>query len=88
MKLRNPHVTARIHSTGKINVQGSTSEEAAKKSVRRVGRCLQRLGFKVRIKDFRISNVLAVVNFPFGVDLVSFYNEFTGREYNSTAFVS
>lgn len=72
MKMRNPTVTAGIRSSGKITLIGCTSEADCKKAARRVARCLQKLGFKVRISGFRIVNVLGNVNFPFGIKLVPF----------------
>jgi len=72
MRIRNPQATATIRSSGHITVTGSTSEEDAKKACRRVGRCLQKLGFNVRMRRFRITNVLGNVTLPFGIKLVPF----------------
>lgn len=72
MKLRNPNATATIWSSGKITVTGSTSEDDAKKSARRVARILQKMGYKIRMTGFRIVNVLGIVNLPFGIKLTNF----------------
>uniref|UniRef100_A0A087XYH4 TBP-like 1 n=1 Tax=Poecilia formosa TaxID=48698 RepID=A0A087XYH4_POEFO len=47
-------------------------EEEAKLGARRLARCLQKLGFKVRFSAFRVVNVLAVCSMPFAVHLVDF----------------
>lgn len=72
MRLRNPKCTANIWSSGKITVTGSQSEDAAKKSSRRIARILQKLGFRVRFCNFRIVNVLGIVNLPFGIKIAQF----------------
>ena len=72
MKLRNPSSTASIWSSGKITITGNTSEEDSRKTARRVGRILQRLGFKVKLSRFRVVNVLGIVNLPFGIKLTAF----------------
>uniref|UniRef100_A0A3B5LAX5 TATA box-binding protein-like 1 n=1 Tax=Xiphophorus couchianus TaxID=32473 RepID=A0A3B5LAX5_9TELE len=72
MKLRKPKITASIWSSGKIICTGATSEEEAKLGARRLARCLQKLGFKVRFSAFRVVNVLAVCSMPFAVHLVDF----------------
>uniref|UniRef100_A0AAY4D004 TATA box-binding protein-like 1 n=1 Tax=Denticeps clupeoides TaxID=299321 RepID=A0AAY4D004_9TELE len=72
MKLRKPRITASIWSSGKIICTGATSEEEAKIGARRLARCLQKLGFKVRFSDFRVVNVLAVCSMPFQIHLIQF----------------
>uniref|UniRef100_A0A3Q3WQW3 TATA box-binding protein-like 1 n=1 Tax=Mola mola TaxID=94237 RepID=A0A3Q3WQW3_MOLML len=66
MKLRKPKITASIWSSGKIICTG------AKLGARRLARCLQKLGFKVRFSAFKIVNVLAVCSMPFAVHLTDF----------------
>ncbi|KAG7234738.1 hypothetical protein INR49_004071 [Caranx melampygus] len=72
MKLRKPKITASIWSSGKIICTGATSEDEAKLGARRLARCLQKLGFKVRFSAFRVVNVLAVCSMPFAVHLIDF----------------
>ncbi|XP_006625954.1 TATA box-binding protein-like 1 [Lepisosteus oculatus] len=72
MKLRKPRITASIWSSGKIICTGATSEEEAKSGARRLARCLQKLGFKVKFTDFKIVNVLAVCSMPFEIRLPEF----------------
>uniref|UniRef100_A0A665V5J4 TATA box-binding protein-like 1 n=1 Tax=Echeneis naucrates TaxID=173247 RepID=A0A665V5J4_ECHNA len=72
MKLRKPMITASIWSSGKIICTGATSEDEAKLGARRLARCLQKLGFKVRFSAFKVVNVLAVCSMPFAVHLIDF----------------
>ncbi|TSP79471.1 TATA box-binding protein-like protein 1 [Bagarius yarrelli] len=72
MKLRKPRITASIWSSGKIICTGATSEDEAKLGARRLARCLQKIGFKVRFSDFKIVNVLAVCSMPFQIRLIEF----------------
>uniref|UniRef100_A0A672N3N2 TBP-like 1 n=1 Tax=Sinocyclocheilus grahami TaxID=75366 RepID=A0A672N3N2_SINGR len=72
MKLRKPRITATIWSSGKIICTGATSEEEAKLGARRLARCLQKIGFKVRFSDFKVVNVLAVCSLPFQIRLIEF----------------
>lgn len=72
MKLRRPHTTASIWSSGKITCTGATSEVEAKIAARRFARALQKLGFKVRFNNFRVVNVLGTCSMPFAVKIISF----------------
>ncbi|CAM4677623.1 TATA box-binding protein-like 1 [Siphateles boraxobius] len=72
MKLRKPRITASIWSSGKIICTGATSEEEAKLGARRLARCLQKIGFKVRFSEFKVVNVLAVCSLPFQIRLIEF----------------
>ncbi|XP_076874753.1 TATA box-binding protein-like 1 isoform X1 [Brachyhypopomus gauderio] len=50
----------------------SCSEDEAKIGARRLARCLQKIGFKVRFSDFKVVNVLAVCSMPFQIRLIEF----------------
>ena len=69
MILRNPNHTATIHRSGKIKCAGATSEENARITARQFGRQLQKLGYPVQFRNFKIHNVVAKVIFPFDIDL-------------------
>ncbi|KPP59435.1 TATA box-binding protein-like protein 1-like [Scleropages formosus] len=49
-----------------------SSEEEAKLGARRLARCLQKLGFKVKFTDYKVVNVLAVCTMPFQIQLIEF----------------
>ncbi|CAL4094649.1 unnamed protein product [Meganyctiphanes norvegica] len=72
MKLRKPSTTASVWSSGKITCTGSTSESQARFAARRIARCLQKLGYHVRFKNFRIVNVLGTCTMPFGIRITQF----------------
>ncbi|XP_058056369.1 uncharacterized protein LOC131207758 [Anopheles bellator] len=72
MKLRRPYTTASIWSSGKITCTGATSEDQAKVAARRYSRCLQNLGYNVRLRNFRIVNVLGTCSMPWGIMIVNF----------------
>ncbi|XP_053666537.1 TATA-box-binding protein-like [Anopheles marshallii] len=76
MKLRRPCTTASIWSSGKITCTGATSEPQAKIAARRYSRCLQKLGFNVRFRNFRIVNVLGTCRMPFGIMIVNFSEKY------------
>lgn len=69
MKLRKPYTTATMWSSGKVTCAGAKSEQDAYKAARRFCRMLQKMLFKVKMTNYRVVNVLATCNMPFGVDI-------------------
>lgn len=69
MKLRKPYTTATMWSSGKVTCAGAKSESDAYKAARRFCRMLQKMQFKVKLTNYRVVNVLATCNIPFGVDI-------------------
>ncbi|CAG0912971.1 unnamed protein product [Notodromas monacha] len=69
MKLRRPMCTAHIWSSGRVTCTGSKTEPDAKRAARKVARFLQKLKFPVKLRHYRIVNILATCSFPFGVKL-------------------
>ena len=69
MALRNPYRIATIHKSGKIICTGATSEENSRITARQFGRQLQKMGYPVLFRNFKINNVVARVFFPFDIDL-------------------
>ncbi|MCL4152509.1 UNVERIFIED_CONTAM: hypothetical protein GTU68_033627 [Idotea baltica] len=72
LKLRRPLTTASIWSSGKITCTGSTSEDQARIAARRVARSLQKLGYNVRFRNYRIVNVLGTCTMPFAIRISQF----------------
>ncbi|CAF3781369.1 unnamed protein product [Adineta steineri] len=70
MKMRNPYCSANLWSSGKVTVTGTTSEDDAQRAARRVARCLQRLGFNTKFRNYRIVNCLATCSMPWTIDIV------------------
>jgi len=69
MKLRKPYTTATMWSSGKVTCAGAKSEPDAYIAARRFCRVLQKMQFKVRMTNYRVVNVLATCNMPFGIDI-------------------
>jgi len=84
MKLRHPYTTASIWSSGKITCTGANTENDAKIAARKFSRILQRLDpkyEKIRVKNWRIVNVLGTCNLPFGIKIVPFSQAFKEASY-------
>merc|ERR1711983_683552 len=84
MKLRHPYTTASIWSSGKITCTGANSEEQARVSARKFSRILQKLDPKykdIRIKNWRIVNVLGTCTLPFAIKIVPFSQPFKEASY-------
>ncbi|CAH1776261.1 unnamed protein product [Owenia fusiformis] len=72
MKLRKPHTTASIWSSGKATVTGASSEEDSHKAARRVARILQKMGYSVKFCRFKVVNVLGTCTMPFAIRITAF----------------
>lgn len=84
MKLRHPYTTASIWSSGKITCTGANSEEQARISARKFSRILQKLDEKyanIRIKNWRIVNVLGTCTLPFAIKITPFSQAFKEASY-------
>ncbi|CAH0602918.1 unnamed protein product [Chrysodeixis includens] len=81
MKLRRPYTTASIWSSGRVTCTGATSEDQAKIAARRYARALQKLGFQVRFRNFRVVNVLGTCRMPFGIRIISFSKRYKEADY-------
>ena len=68
------------------------SEEDAKVAARRIARLLQRMGYKVRLANFRVVNVLGTCTFPFAIRITTFSSNhkearYVGESYKLSAYV-
>jgi len=84
MKLRHPYTTASIWSSGKITCTGANSEDQARVSARKFSRILQKLDEKykdIKIKNWRIVNVLGTCTLPFAIKIVPFSQAFKEASY-------
>ena len=48
----------------------SSSEDDAYRGARRVARCIQRMGFKVKLRHYRVVNCLATCSMPWPLDII------------------
>ena len=88
VKLRTPHCSANVFKSGKVNVVGNKSEDDAKIACRKIARMIQKIGTKhrdifqpkfvkfpgskIRMMNFKISNIWASTQLPWNVHLPSF----------------
>ncbi|KAF8366856.1 tlf-1 [Pristionchus pacificus] len=70
---RNPMCYVKIYSSGKVYIVGCRSEAecmtAARRIARNVQRAMNKLHEQVRIRNYRVCNVLATCKMPFGVKI-------------------
>ena len=81
---RHPYTTASIWSSGKITCTGANSEEQARVSARKFSRILQKLDEKykdIRIKNWRIVNVLGTCTLPFAIKITPFSQAYKEASY-------
>ena len=57
------------------------SEEDAKKAARRIARQLQNMGYRIRLSNFRVVNVLGTCTFPFGIRITTFSSDHKEARY-------
>ncbi|XP_071514944.1 TATA box-binding protein-like 1 [Panulirus ornatus] len=81
MKLRRPRATASIHSSGRIVCTGSTSVSESRVAARRFARRLQKLGYEVKLQNFKVTCVMGSCNMPFAIDLIPFSQKFSSASF-------
>ncbi|XP_055594817.1 TBP-related factor [Uranotaenia lowii] len=69
MRIREPRCTALVFRTGKIVCTGARNEADANLAARKFARIIQKLGYPVRFLEFKIQNLVAVVDLRFPVRL-------------------
>jgi transcription initiation factor TFIID TATA-box-binding protein len=90
-QLRNPACHVKVYSSGKVYIVGCKSEEEAKRAARRVARQVQRhmnkLQNVVRIRNYKICNVLATCKMPFGIKVEELAAKYKQAHYEPELFV-
>lgn len=81
LKLRKPRVSVMVWPAGKIVCSGAKSESLARTGVRRVARIIQKCGYKVKLREMRIANVMAHCSMPFQINLYKF-----ARRHRETSY--
>eukprot|EP00047_Mylnosiga_fluctuans_P007872 m.5229 g.5229 ORF g.5229 m.5229 type:complete len:199 (-) comp1984_c0_seq1:194-790(-) len=69
MRIREPRTTALVFSTGKMVCTGAKSEDNAYVAARKFARIVQKLGYKVSFKDFKVVNMVARCDVRFPIRL-------------------
>ncbi len=83
MCIREPRTTALIFSSGKIVCTGAKSEEDSRLAARKHARIIQKLGFPVKFKDFKIQKIISSCNVKFPIRLECLglaHSQFTSYE--------
>ena len=71
MRIREPKTTALIFNNGKVVVTGAKSKAKSMIAARKFARVVQKIGYDVKFKDFRIRNMVASVDMTFGVNVTA-----------------
>ena len=65
MKLKKPKSTALIFTSGKIVCTGTKDEDSTRIAARRFARIIQKLGYPVKFRNYRITNFVASADLKF-----------------------
>ncbi|KAK1392600.1 TATA box binding protein like 2 [Heracleum sosnowskyi] len=65
MRIKDPKTTALIFSSGKLVITGAKSEERSKVVARRFARIIEKIGYTVRFKEFKIQNMVGSCDLKF-----------------------
>uniref|UniRef100_A0A1L8DGW8 TATA-box-binding protein n=1 Tax=Nyssomyia neivai TaxID=330878 RepID=A0A1L8DGW8_9DIPT len=69
MRIRDPRCTALIFRSGKMVCTGARTEAASQLGTRKFARIIQKLGFPVQFRDFKLQNLVATVDLRFPIRL-------------------
>ena len=75
MRIRKPRITALLFSSGKMVCTGAKDEAESKIAARKFARILQKQGFPVKFKDFKIQNMVGSCNLYFDISLKKLFND-------------
>ncbi|VDK50501.1 unnamed protein product [Anisakis simplex] len=82
---RNPCCYVKIYSSGKVYIVGCRSESECKRASRGIARlvqkCMGKVAELVRIRNYRVCNVLATCKMPFGVRIEEMAEKFPETQY-------
>ncbi|XP_022720881.1 TATA-box-binding protein 2-like [Durio zibethinus] len=74
MRIRSTNTTALIFSSGKMVCTGAKTEQQSHLAARKHARIIQKLGFDVKFKDFKIQNMVASYDFTYPLNLTRLGN--------------
>lgn len=69
MRIREPKSTALIFASGKMVCTGARSEQDARLAARKYARILQKIGFNVQFKEFKVQNMVGSCDVRFPIRL-------------------
>ena len=69
MRIRDTKTTALIFASGKMVCVGAKSEQSSRMAARKYARSIQKLGFPVKFKGFKIHNIVASCDVKFNIKL-------------------
>ncbi|XP_022747678.1 TATA-box-binding protein 2-like [Durio zibethinus] len=74
IRIKETKTTALIFSSGKMVCTGAKTEQQSRLAARKHARIIQKLGFDVKFKDFKIHNIVAAYDFRFPINLIRLAN--------------
>ena len=83
MRIQEPKSTALIFSSGKMVITGAKTENDSKKASKKFAKTIQKLGFVVKFKDFKVQNVVASADLRYRLNLYSFADMEEQKDYIS-----
>lgn len=69
MRLMEPKTTALVFGSGKMVVTGAKSIEQSTLASRKYARIIQKIGFPVKFKEFKIQNIVGSCDVKFAIHL-------------------
>ncbi|CAM6108413.1 unnamed protein product [Calypogeia fissa] len=74
MRIREPKATALIFPSGRLIVTGAKNEDDSKLACRKVARILQKLGYRTKFTDWKVINMVGMIEFPFAINLARLHH--------------
>ena len=75
LKSKNAKATATIFSSGKMVCSGAKTEKQSKSMCAKFGKIVNKVGFNVELKNFKIQNIIASYDVKFKICLPKLFNE-------------
>ena len=75
LKSKNAKATATIFSSGKMVCSGAKTEKQSKSICAKFGKIVNKVGFNVELKNFKIQNIIASYDVKFKICLSKLFNE-------------
>lgn len=88
MRIREPKTTALVFSSGKMVCTGAKSEEQSQDAAIKYTKSIKKLGFDVRMTEFKVQNIVGScdVEFPISLENISTSNHQNYSNYEPEIF--